>query len=136
MHIVAKTGKPEINHTQTIRGQNIVVHRIPIKKENRVIAVFGLVMFQDVGEVVKLAKKLRHLESQVERYKKELMTLRSTRYTLDSIIGKSRATAELKQEALLAATNTYPVLIVGESGTGKELFAQSIHHASSRAIPP
>jgi PAS domain S-box-containing protein len=48
MHIVAKTGKTEINHTQTIRGQNIVVHRIPIRKEGRVIAVFGLVMFQDV----------------------------------------------------------------------------------------
>lgn len=136
MHIVATTGKPEINHTQTIRGQNIVVHRIPIKKEKRVIAVFGLVMFQDVGEVVKLAKKLRHLESQVKRYKKELMTRRSTRYTLDSIIGNSRATAELKQEALVAAANTYPVLIVGESGTGKELFAQSIHHASSRGIHP
>ena len=136
MHIVARTGKPEINHTQTIRGQNIVVHRIPIRREGTVISVFGLVMFQDVGEVVKLAKKLRHLESQVKRYKKELMTLRSTRYTLDSIIGNSRATAELKQEALVAAANTYPVLIVGESGTGKELFAQSIHHASSRGIHP
>ena len=52
MHIVARTGKPEINHTQTIRGQNIVVHRIPIRKAGCVIAVFGLVMFQDVGEVV------------------------------------------------------------------------------------
>lgn len=136
MHIVARTGKPEINQTQTIRGQNIVVHRIPIKKNAKVIAVFGLVMFQDVGEVVKLAKKLRHLESQVKRYKKELMTRRSTRYTLDSIIGNSRVIAELKQEALVAAANTYPVLIVGESGTGKELFAQSIHHASSRVMYP
>ncbi|WP_319406887.1 sigma 54-interacting transcriptional regulator [uncultured Desulfosarcina sp.] len=136
MHIVGRTGKPEINQTQMIRGQNIVVHRIPIKKAGKVIAVFGLVMFQDVGEVVKLAKKLRHLESQVKRYQKELMTLRSTRYTLDSIIGNSRAIAELKQEALVAATNTYPVLIVGESGTGKELFAQSIHHASSRGVHP
>ncbi|MDX2451097.1 PAS domain-containing protein, partial [Desulfosarcina sp.] len=43
MHIVARTGKPEINHTQTIRGQNIVVHRIPIRREGSVIAVFGLV---------------------------------------------------------------------------------------------
>jgi PAS domain S-box-containing protein len=136
MHIVACTGKPEINQTQTIRGQNIVVHRIPIKRNGAVIAVFGLVMFQDVGEVVKLAKKLRHLESQVKRYKKELRNRRSTRYTLDSIIGNSRAIADLKQEALVAAANTYPVLIVGESGTGKELFAQSIHHASSRSIHP
>jgi transcriptional regulator with PAS, ATPase and Fis domain len=136
MHVVARTGRPELNKTQRIRGQNILVHRIPIKKNGRVIAVFGLVMFQDVGEVVKLAKKMRNLESQVKLYKKELMTLRSTRYTLDSIIGKSRAIAELKQEALVAAANTYPVLIVGESGTGKELFAQSIHHASSRGIHP
>jgi len=132
MHIVARTGIAEINQTQTIRGQNILVHRIPIKKGGRVIAVLGLVMFQDVGEVVRLAKKLRHLESQVKRYKKELMTLRSTRYTLDSIIGSSRVIEELKQEALVAAGNTYPVLIIGESGTGKELFAQSIHHAGSR----
>jgi PAS domain S-box-containing protein len=136
MHIVAQTGVAEINQTQMIRGQNILVHRIPIKKTGRVIAVLGLVMFQDVGEVVKLAQKLRHLESQVKRYKKELMTRRSTRYTLDSIIGNSRAVEELKQEALVAAGNTYPVLIVGESGTGKELFAQSIHHASSRGARP
>ena len=136
MHIVAKTGRPEINQTQMIRGQNIVVHRIPLRKDGRVFAVFGLVMFQDVGEVVKLAKKLRNLESQVKRYKKELMNRRSTRYTLDTIIGNSRATADLKQEALVAAANTYPVLIVGESGTGKELFAQSIHHASARGTHP
>jgi PAS domain S-box-containing protein len=136
MHIVARTGIPEINQTQMIRGQNIVVHRIPIKKAGRVIAVFGLVMFQDVDEVVKLAKKLRRLESQVKRYKKELMSLRSTRYTLDSIVGTSQAIADLKQEALVAAANTYPVLIAGESGTGKELFAQSIHHSSSRRSHP
>ena len=136
MHVVAQTGKAEINHSQRIHGQNMVVHRIPIKKAGRVIAVFGLVMFQDVNDVMRLAKKLRHLESQVKRYKKELKILRSTRYTLDSIIGNSRAIQELKQEALVAAANTYPVLVVGESGTGKELFAQSIHHASSRGIHP
>jgi PAS domain S-box-containing protein len=136
MHIVARTGVAEINQIQKIRGQNILVHRIPIKRGGQVIAVLGLVMFQDVGEVVRLAKKLRHLESQVKRYKEELMALRSTRYTLESIIGNSRALAELKQEALVAAGNTYPVLIVGESGTGKELFAQSIHHAGSRRGRP
>ncbi|MBW2411345.1 MAG: PAS domain-containing protein, partial [Deltaproteobacteria bacterium] len=48
MHIVAKTGKPEINQTQLINGQNMVVQRIPIKKDGNVIAVFGQVMFKDV----------------------------------------------------------------------------------------
>lgn len=136
MHIVARTGQPEINHMQMIRGQNIVVYRFPIKKEGHVIAAFGLVMFQNVGEMVTLAKRIHELESQLKRYKKKLATLRSTHYTVDSIIGNSRVISELKQDALMAATNDYPVLIVGESGTGKELFAQSIHHAGSRSIHP
>ena len=41
MHIVAKTGKPEINQTHRIMGQDMVVQRIPIKKDGKVIAVFG-----------------------------------------------------------------------------------------------
>ena len=134
MHVVGKTGNAEINQIQMIRGQNIVVHRIPIKKDGRVIAVFGLVMFQDMSEVVKLARKLHSLESKVKSYEKELMNLRSTRFTLESIIGTSSAIAGLKQEALMAAGNTSPVLITGESGTGKELFAQAIHHASPRKM--
>ncbi len=136
MHIVAQTGVAEINQIQTIRGQNIVVHRIPIKKEGRVIAVFGLVMFQDIGEVVKLSGKLHSLESKVRRYEKELMNLRSTRFTLASIIGDSPAILDLKEQARLAAANTSPVLITGESGTGKELFAQAIHHAGPRKLQP
>ncbi|RPH38406.1 MAG: PAS domain S-box protein, partial [Desulfobulbaceae bacterium] len=136
MHVVGKTGNAEINQIQMIRGQNIVVHRIPIKKDGRVIAVFGLVMFQDMSEVVKLARKLHSLESKVKSYEKELMNLRSTRFTLESIIGTSSAISGLKQEALMAAGNTSPVLITGESGTGKELFAQAIHHASPRKMQP
>lgn len=136
MHLVGKTGVPEINQIQMIRGQNIVVHRIPIIREGRVIAVFGLVMFQDPGELVKLSRKLHSLESKVQSYEKELMNLRSTRYTLESIIGVSTAITELKQQAAMAAANTSPVLITGESGTGKELFAQAIHHAGSRKLGP
>lgn len=136
MHVVGKTGIPEINQIQMIRGQNIVVHRIPIIREGQVIAVFGLVMFQDISEVVKLSGKLHSLESKVRRYEKELMNLRSTRFTLASIIGTSNALVDLKQQALAAAANSSPVLITGESGTGKELFAQAIHHAGPRKLQP
>ncbi|MBW2431210.1 MAG: PAS domain-containing protein, partial [Deltaproteobacteria bacterium] len=122
MHIVADTGKPEINQSHRIRGQNMVVQRIPIKKDGRVIAVFGQVMFKDVRDVRKLATELSLLESKVKLYEEELINLRSTRYTFDSIIGSSQAIKSLKIEALQAATNQFPVLISGESGTGKELF--------------
>ena len=136
MHIVAKTGKPEINQSHSIKGQNMVVQRIPIKKNGEVIAVFGQVMFKDVKDVGKLARQLSLLESKVKLYEEELISLRSTRYTFDSIVGKSRVISGLKQEALKAAANNFPVLITGESGTGKELFAQAIHHASPRKLHP
>ncbi|MDR3631153.1 MAG: sigma 54-interacting transcriptional regulator [Desulfocapsaceae bacterium] len=136
MHIVGKTGIPEINQIHMIRGQNIVVHRIPLKRGDKVVAVFGLVMFQDISEVVKLSKKMHFLESKVRCYEKELMKLRSTRFTLDCVLGTSTAILALKKEALMAAANSSPVLITGESGTGKEVFAQAIHHASQRRLQP
>lgn len=136
MHIVAQTGIPEINQSQRIRGQNMVVQRIPIWKDGRVIAVFGQVMFKDVKDVGKLARELSLLESKVKLYEEELINLRSTRYTFDSIFGKSEVIKNLKREGLRAAANQFPVLITGESGTGKELFAQAIHHASPRRLHP
>jgi len=136
MHIVAKTGRPEINDSHRVRGQDMVVQRIPIKKNGKVVAVFGQVMFKDVRDVRKLAEKLEVLESKVELYEKELISLRSTKYTLDSIIGVSDAINNLKTDALRAAATNLPVLITGESGTGKEMFAQAIHNVSPRKINP
>jgi PAS domain S-box-containing protein len=136
MHIVAKTGQPEINRTHEVKGQNMVVQRIPIRKDGETVAVFGQVMFKDVRDVHKLAREFSLLESKVQHYEKELLNLRATRYTLDSIIGKSAAISALKQEALQAAGSKSPVLITGESGTGKELFAQAIHHAGDRKLYP
>jgi len=136
MHIVAQTGKPEFSNSHLIKGQKMVVHRIPIKKDGKVIAVYGQLVFKDVRDVGKLAKELSLLESKVKLYEAELLALRSTRYTLESIIGTSDAITSLKAQAMKAAASHFPVLISGESGTGKELFAQAIHHAGPRKIYP
>jgi PAS domain S-box-containing protein len=136
MHIVAQTGIPEINQSHLIKGQKMVVQRIPIKKDGKVVAVFGQVMFKDVRDVTKLAKKLSLLESKLELYEQELMSIRSTRHTLESIVGESEVVQSLRKEAQKAAATQFPVLITGESGTGKELFAQGIHHASARRLYP
>jgi PAS domain S-box-containing protein len=136
MHIVAKTGKPEINRTQQIKGQEMMVQRIPIRRNGELIGVYGQVIFKNIKEVTKLATRLSMLESKVKLYEKELINLRSTRYTMDSIVGNSDAINRLKKEALKATANFFPVLITGESGTGKELFAQAIHHGSPRKLYP
>jgi PAS domain S-box-containing protein len=132
LDVVASTGIPEINHPHRIKGQDMVVQRIPIEKDGRVVAVYGQVMFEDIRDVQSLAKKLNFLESKVELYEKELESLRSSKYTFQHIMGKSPIIGELKKIAQKAAKTSAPVLIMGESGTGKELFAHAIHYASSR----
>jgi PAS domain S-box-containing protein len=97
MDVVAQTGIPEINDAHRIKGQDMVVQRIPIIKDNRVIAVYGQVMFEDIRDVQALAKKLSFLESKVELYEKELVSLRSSKYTFNHIVGKSTDIGELKK---------------------------------------
>ena len=136
MHIVAKTGEAEINKPHKIKGQNMVVQRIPIKQDGKVVAVFGQVMFKHVSDVGKLAKELSFLQSKLKMYEEELLTLRAERYTFDSILGTNPVMMGLKKEALRAAATNFPVLITGESGTGKEMFAQAIHNGSPRRLHP
>jgi transcriptional regulator with PAS, ATPase and Fis domain len=136
LHIVAKTGKAEVNYPHEFKDIGYLVHRVPIKKDSKVIAVLGLVLFDSARTASRLAQKLSFLESKLNMYENELASLRSTRYTFESIIGESSVITALKKEALKASGNQLPVLIMGESGTGKELFAQAIHHASSRKSYP
>ncbi len=136
MHIVAKTGKAEINVSHSIRGQKMLVQRIPIKENGKVIAVFGHVLFKNIKDVDKLAKKLSELQSQVKRYQKEINSLRPTRYSFENIIGRSNHIKNLIKEAKKSAATNLPIMISGESGTGKELFAQSIHNSSKRGSQP
>ncbi len=136
MHIVGETGIPEINQTQRIKGQDMVVQRIPINIDGQGIVVFGQVMFKDVRDLRDLAQKLNVLESKVELYEKELASLRSSKFTIDNIMGESAVIKEVKNLALKAAQTSAPVLIIGESGTGKELFAHAIHYESARRVYP
>jgi len=136
MHIVAKTGIPEINHPHQIMGRNQIVQRIPVFIDGKLAAVFGQVMFEDIKDVQILADKLNILESKVQLYEKELENLRASKYSCRNIVGVSPVINELRKLGQRAAKVNSPVLLVGESGTGKELFAHAIHRASDRHRRP
>ena len=72
-------------------------------------------------EKAELSRRVNHLETQLEN-----------KYSFANIIGKSKLIQDAVELAKkVALSNTY-VLLTGETGTGKEVFAQAIHHASSR----
>ena len=132
MHIVAKTGIPEINYPHQIMGRNQIVQRIPIFIDGKLSAVFGQVMFEDIKDVQILADRLNILESKVQLYEKELENLRASKYSCRNIVGESTVMQDLRKMGQRAAKVNSPVLLVGESGTGKELFAHAIHRTSER----
>ncbi|MEE9613434.1 MAG: sigma-54 dependent transcriptional regulator [Thermodesulfobacteriota bacterium] len=66
----------------------------------------------------------------------DLQVEMSREYTVDTIIGKSRAMQEIFKTIALASQGKATVLIQGESGTGKELVARAIHHNSPEKDGP
>jgi PAS domain S-box-containing protein len=136
MHIVVKTGVPEIGHRMKINGKDVIVKRIPIKKDGRIVGAVGTVMFRSVDDLESLVQKLNLLEKRVEYYERELRSVRHAKYSFDDLAGSSQPITEVKQLGLRAARGHSTILIRGESGTGKELLAHAIHNASPRAHGP
>jgi len=132
MHKVVKSGKAEIGEVQKINNKDVVVTRIPIKVNNKVVGAIGQVMFQDVSDLAKLALNLNLVEKKLEYYQQEYKRWQRSRYTINNIIGRSPEIIKLKEMIKKVSQYHSTVLIRGESGTGKELIAHAIHEAGPR----
>ena len=115
-----------------VKGQEIIVHRIPIVENGKSLGVFGLLMFTSIEDLMALAEKNRKINNELAYYKNRLIELQSSKYSLENIIGESAVIHKLKEEIVKVASVRQTVLITGESGVGKELIAHSIHHCSER----
>lgn len=71
-------------------------------------------------------------KAQLHRRVEQLEGQLKTKQSFDSIIGRSKAILSAIDLAKKVAETDTTVLLTGETGTGKEVFAQAIHHASSR----
>ena len=136
LHIVVETGEAEINRPHRHEGTGYLVHRLPIRENGSIVAVLGLVLFDNADTAVQLAMELSRLEEKLRLYQKKVSSIHRATYSFEHIIGASVSLQNTKKEAARAAATSLPVLIKGESGTGKELFAHAIHQASSRSGYP
>ncbi len=131
MHIVVKTGQAEFRQIQRIKGHDMVCDRIPIWEGKRIIGAVGKVLFRDISEVDELQEQAKRLKQEVEYYKGQLRRQeQQARYSIENIIGQSRAINNLKDLINKVGRSKSTVLIRGECGTGKELVAHAIHNSS------
>jgi len=138
LHIVVKTGIPELNDIQFIDGKPYVVSRLPIVKDGQIIGAVGKISFRRVDELRELASKLETMDNRLVHLREELKKerYRERPYCFEDIVSINPAMHSLLNEARKAAQGLSTVLITGESGVGKELMAQSIHQYSPRKNKP
>lgn len=136
MHIVVKTGIPEYEEVQKIKGKKMIATRIPVFVNGKAVGAVGKVLFRDIDELKYLYEKVSKIEKELNLYKNEFKMVNKAKYNLDHIISHSKSIDKLKEFTKKIAQSNSNVLILGESGTGKELFAHAIHNNSKRANSP
>ena len=141
MHKVLETGIPERGHMQKIRGHDMIVHRIPIWKDGKIIGALGILVFESIGELYRIIERTQELmqvkETGTSNLGQDIETVSHRHaFTVNDTIGQSPSIKLVKQLARKAAKTPVTVLITGESGTGKEVMAQGIHYESNRANGP
>ncbi|MCF3942897.1 sigma 54-interacting transcriptional regulator [Oceanobacillus alkalisoli] len=139
LHNTVKNGMPERGQIQYIQGQPMIVHRIPIWKDRKVVGAIGMVIFEGVSELYqiynKFHKTVKFDQEFIQNPELSDISLGSNK-TLDQLIGKSEEIHHLKRSVRKVANTNVTVLITGESGTGKEVIAQGIHHLSKQVHGP
>lgn len=108
----------------------------PLIKNGNIVAVVIYAFFEDDKSIIDFSIRINKMMNELNYYQQELRDLRSSKYSINDIIGESVAIKNLKKQIKLASQTTSNVLIEGETGVGKELVAHSIHDLSSRALKP
>ncbi|WP_156290057.1 sigma-54 interaction domain-containing protein [Oceanobacillus salinisoli] len=136
MHIVAKTGKEEIQDFQPINDSVMVASRFPIMIDGKLEGAVGTVMFPDPEKLRSFKNNIKQLINDLRYYRSEVEKDLKSKYTFDDLVGESPEFRKLKEFAKVVSGSDSSVLLTGESGTGKELFANAIHNSSLRDDHP
>ncbi|WP_188943025.1 sigma 54-interacting transcriptional regulator [Virgibacillus salexigens] len=131
--VVLKTGVPERSQPHNLQGQNVIVHRIPIWENNKIIGAAGILVYEGVSEIYQVIQRMEQLDVQKNQSPIAYKTVNEPEACVkfEDILGESPVISEPKKMARKAAKSQAAVLITGESGVGKEQFAKAIHYGCS-----
>ena len=114
-------------------GRMSVSSQIQIRENGEVVGVLEYDMIQDLSSLDELLEKyIKVSNEEMKYYKEQFRAFRSTKYSMENLIGSSRKMRDLRQQIEQAASTQSTVIITGETGTGKETVAHSIHNLSLR----
>jgi transcriptional regulator with PAS, ATPase and Fis domain len=118
---------------QLKNGMLSVCNKVFIRDEHD--KIIGVLSNATIGldQVDELNNRIKKLEAENTRYKREVQKLKMSKYSIESIISTSDTMKNIKTVITKIANSPISVLITGETGTGKELFANAIHMLSGRA---
>ena len=139
IHEALDSKKPIVGHaikTKDVGKKDAFSSYIPILKEGKVVAGFIHVIIIGMDNAIDFTHKVNSMTNKIRYYEEELRKIRGAKYSIDNIIGSSKAIKQVKHDIYKASRFGSTVLIEGETGSGKELVAHSIHNLSSRNINP
>src|SRR5699024_7758970 len=132
LHQTVKTQMPERNVIQNIQGQDMIVNRIPIRRNGKLIGAIGMLIFEGVSEVYHVYDRLQSekIINSKQSQSSAVLPQEKNHTATDHMVGESELISNLKTKAREAAQTRATILITGEDGTGKKMYAQMIHSLS------
>lgn len=133
--LVIEEKKPVSLTQKTKTGKKLLVNATPFFDSNmnikRVVSIS-----KDITGEEKLKMELENTKGIVQKYEKELSSLRIDNLKNSEFMYRSKAMEKLIETVNKVAAVESTVLIYGETGVGKEVLAKYIHNISDRAKYP
>ncbi|MBP1762842.1 MAG: hypothetical protein H6Q64_2384, partial [Firmicutes bacterium] len=134
---ILATGRADKTDIWTISpGREVIVDRMPIKKDGEIIGAIAHTVIMDMSEVKFLIQRLQDTQQELNIYKDAVCSIYNAKWNFNDLIGNNIDFLNIVTMAQQFSQTSSTLLITGESGTGKELFAQAIHNASPRSTGP
>jgi len=140
---------------ESVEGKKIAFVGVPIKAARETLGVLCIDRLADysqgtfdddvrfltmvanlIGQTVRLYRNVVAERSQLLEEQRTLKKELKGKYSLDNVIGISKAMQEVFSEVHQSAPSRSTMLLRGESGTGKEVIARAIHYLSPRKDGP